>query len=138
MAKKITINELKEAFSLFDDWEGRYAYLIELGERLPPMNPVDKSAANRVEGCISQVWLVIDKADDHRFHITADSDAAIVKGLIAVVLALLDGKTAGEIAAVDVDAAFAELGLKDHISPNRRNGFFAMVSRIRALSGAAA
>ena len=129
----VSLQELQENFALFDDWEERYKYLIDLGKNLPEMSESLKTEETLVKGCTSQVWLICETRDG-RYHFTADSDAHIVKGLIAVLLSAYEGKTAPEIAQVDIDAAFAEIGLNQHLSPNRRNGFFAMVERVRALS----
>lgn len=133
MAAK-TLNELAESFSLFDSWEDRYRYLIDLGGRLAPMDEALKTEETRVRGCTSQVWLIARQGDDGRYHFTADSDAQIVRGLIYVLMIAYQDKTPEEIAAVDIEGAFDELGLSGHLSPSRRNGFFAMVGRIRTLA----
>lgn len=130
-----TVDALVEDFDLFDDWEDRYRYLIDLGDKLPPMAAADKSDETKVRGCMSQVWFVhrIEAGPDGpRIHYTADSDAHIVKGLIALLLMLYSGRTPQEIKDLDIEAAFRRLDLEEHISPNRRNGFFAMVGRIRS------
>lgn len=129
-----TLENLIENFSLLDDWEARYQYLIELGRTLPPMDEALKTDRTLVRGCTSRVWLVAEKGADGRHHLLADSDAHIVRGLVAVLLAAYQDKTAAEIAAVDIAGAFAQMGLSDNLSPNRRNGFFAMVERVKALS----
>jgi cysteine desulfuration protein SufE len=132
---------LIEDFALFDDWEDRYAYLVDLGRRLEPLPEALKTEANKVRGCMSQVWFVREDAGDRRLHWRGDSDAAIVRGLIAVLQVLYAGKTADEVKAVDVEEVFRTLGLERHLTINRRNGFFSMVSRLRALTeelGAAA
>jgi cysteine desulfuration protein SufE len=128
--------ELVERFQFFDDWQDRYKYLVDLGRELPPMEDSLKIEANRVRGCMSQVWLVVraDEATPPRLHVLADSDSAIVRGLIYVVQAVYTGRTATEIRAADIDAVFREIGLDTHLSPNRRNGFYAMVERIRAFA----
>ena len=131
---KRTLSELVENFSLFDDWEGRYQYLIDLGNEVPPMEDAQKTAATEVKGCVSKVWLHYTKDSSGRYHFHADSDGKITKGLVYVVLAAYDGKTADEIAAVHIEDEFSKLGLADNLSPNRRNGFFAMVEKIRGLS----
>lgn len=132
-----TITQLIDDFDLLGDWEDRYRHLIELGRELAPFPEAEKNDSNRVQGCMSQVWFLVNKGADGKFTFVADSDAHIVKGLIAVLLLAYNNKTAAEIAAVDIDAIFRQLGLDQHLSPNRRNGFFAMVGRIRALSQAA-
>lgn len=125
------LDELKEHFELLDGWEERYRYLIDLGRKLAPMPDADKNERTKVEGCMSQVWLTA-RAEDGRLRLCADSDAAIVRGLIAVLMIAYDDKTPAEIVALDVGPVFDELGLGQHVSMNRRNGFFAMVGRIRA------
>ena len=128
------LEELKENFALFDDWEERYKYLIDLGKSLPAMPETLKTEETLVKGCTSRVWLICETDAQGAYHFTADSDAHIVRGLIAILLGAYEGKMAQEIAQVDVDAAFEEIGLNQHLSPNRRNGFFAMVERVRALA----
>jgi len=131
-----TLEELIENFALFDDWEARYQYLIDLGNDVPPMEDALKTPATEVQGCVSKVWLHYSKDADGYFHFHADSDGKITKGLVYVALAAYEGKTSSEILAVDIEAEFAKLGLDQHLSPNRRNGFFAMVERIRGLAKA--
>ena len=131
------IEELKENFSLFDEWEDRYRYLIDLGRSMPPLEATYQTDAYKVEGCMSQVWMV-PGSDGDRLTFRADSDSAIVKGLIAVLLILYSGKTAREILAIDVDEVFRDIGLETHISPNRRNGFYSMVETIRRTAKATA
>jgi cysteine desulfuration protein SufE len=130
----MTIQEIVDNFALFDDWEDRYRYLIDLGGRLPLMPDTLKTEETKVKGCMSQVWMVLGWDESKRLSVLADSDAQIVKGLIAVLLALFQGKTAAEINAIDIDNVFKSLGLDQHISPNRRNGFYAMVERIRGFA----
>ena len=130
----LALSELIENFALFDDWESRYQYLIELGDRVAPMEDALKTEATEVKGCVSKVWLHYGRAQDGRFHFHADSDGKITKGLVYVVLSAYDGKTADEIAAVKIEDEFEKHGLDDNLSPNRRNGFFAMVERIRGLA----
>jgi cysteine desulfuration protein SufE len=127
------LEELVENFALFDDWEERYRYLIDLGRGLPHMDEAYKTDEYLVRGCTSRVWLKAE-INGGRFHFIADSDAHIVRGLVALLLTAFEGKTPAEIAAIDIDAAFKIIGLDQHLSPNRRNGFFAMVDKIRALS----
>src|SRR4051812_12173900 len=128
----MNIDEIIDNFSLLEDWEDRYRYLIDLGSRLPPMAEALKTEETKVRGCMSQVWMVTGWDENKRFSMLADSDGQIVKGLIAVLYAAFQGKTAPEAAATDIDAIFGKLGLDEHLSPNRRNGFYAMVERIRA------
>lgn len=135
--REMTFAELAENFALFDDWEDRYRYLIDLGRKLPPFPEALKTEANKVRGCMSQVWLVTGHpaGDASRFAFAADSDAHIVKGLIAVLGVLFSGQTPAAIAAIDPEAAFKTLGLDQHLSPTRRNGLVAMVQRIKAAAG---
>ena len=128
---EMSFAELAENFALFDDWEDRYRYLIDLGRKLPAFPDAFKTEANKVRGCMSQVWMVPGHGDGGRFAFAADSDAHIVKGLIAVLGILFSNKTPAEIAATDTEAAFKQLGLDQHLSPTRRNGFVAMVDRIK-------
>lgn len=129
----MTWDELLENFSFLTDWEDKYRYLIELGDSLPPFAESDKTDANKVEGCQSQVWFTHHREGD-QFIFNATSDAHIVRGLEAVLLTMVNNKTAAEIQSFDFDDAFRKLGLSDHISPTRRNGFYAMIGRIRALT----
>lgn len=132
---EMNLTELVENFALFDDWEERYRYLIDLGRGLPAMDEALKTDEAIVRGCTSRVWLVANWEGDV-FQFQADSDAHIVRGLIALLMAAFQGKKAAEIAEIDIDQAFAEIGLDKHLSPNRRNGFFSMVERVKALSAA--
>jgi cysteine desulfuration protein SufE len=129
-----TLEDLTENFALFDDWEERYKYIIDLGKTLKPMDDALKTENTIVKGCTSQVWLICEIDGDGICNITADSDAHIVRGLIAILLSAYNGKTANEINALDLDAFFKEIGLDQHLSPNRRNGFFAMVERVKNFS----
>lgn len=136
---KPSLDELIDNFSFLDDWEERYKYLIDLGKNLEPMDESLKTEETLVRGCTSRVWFIGEKqagcCGQEDYHFTADSDAHIVRGLIAVLLIAYEGKTAEQIRETDIDAAFEEMGLNQHLSPNRRNGFFAMVERVRALVG---
>ncbi len=130
----MNIDEIVENFEYLDDWEDRYRYIIDLGRGLPLMDEADKTDQTKVQGCMSQVWMVSrvhGESDPPTITFLADSDAHIVKGLIAILLAIYSGKTPREIVAFDIEDAFARLGLDQHLSPNRRNGFYAMVERIR-------
>lgn len=128
--------ELVENFSLFDDWEGRYGYLVDLGEKLPALPESDKTEENKVHGCMSQVWFVRRPSPDGRLVWEGDSDASIVKGLVAVLQVLYADKTHEEARLIDVNAVFERLGLERHLSMNRRNGFFSMVSKLREWASA--
>ena len=136
-----SLDDILETFDVLDDWEDRYKYLIDLGKELPGLPDSDKNDANKVRGCVSQVWLVtgISKSASGEPVITyqGDSDALIVQGLVAVVLALYSGKTAKEILDIDVDGIFAKLGLKEHLTPQRSNGLRSMVARIQSDARAA-
>jgi len=130
-----TIDSLIEDFELLDSWEDRYRYVIELGNGLAPLAEADHSAANKVKGCVSQVWLKTESESgttaDPVLRFTGDSDAHIVRGLIAILLELLSGRPASDILATDVREVFEKIGLTDHLTPQRSNGLFAMVERIK-------
>ncbi len=126
-----TLDQVVEVFSLFDDWEDRYRYLIDLGKTVPGLPEKEKTEANLVRGCTSKVWMVSDIRNGV-FHFEADSDAHIVRGLIGLLMILYQDKKPGEIADVAVEDIFEKLGLGQNLSPNRRNGFFSMVEKIRA------
>jgi cysteine desulfuration protein SufE len=126
----MSLETLIDDFALFDDWEERYRYIIELGNKLKPLSEAERNDANKVQGCVSQVWLVNDR-DGDSLSFRGDSDAHIVRGLVAILLDLYDGKSAQEIAAYDAESAFQQLGLGEHLTPQRSNGFYAMVQRIR-------
>ncbi len=134
------VNQWIEDFAQLGPWEERYRYLIDLGRRLPPMPDGDKTEAAKVRGCMSQVWLAATTVAGPPpwLDLRGDSDAHIVKGLIAVLFKLYAGRTPAEIAALDVKSVFEKMGLESHITMNRRNGFYAMVERIRALATNAA
>ena len=126
----MSLETLMDDFALFDDWEERYRYIIELGNGLKPLSEAEHNDTNKVQGCVSQVWLVNDR-DGERLSFRGDSDARSVRGLVAILLDLYDGKSAQEIAAYDAESAFQQLGLGEHLTPQRSNGFYAMVQRIR-------
>lgn len=130
------IDTIIDDFAFLDEWEDRYRYLIELGRNLPPMPEAAHTDANKVRGCASQVWLVTDihprEGASPILTFRGDSDAHIVKGLIAVLFALYSGRNADEILDVDPRKVFARLGLDEHLTPQRANGFSSMVQRIRA------
>ena len=141
MTTTLTPEILRETFSLLGDWEDRYAYLIDLGRALPPMDPALKTDDILVKGCTSRVWLMsisgMDDDGDICYTFMADSDAAIVKGLVALVLVCIQGKSAADIAAFDLVGFFRDLSLEEHLSPNRRSGFYAMIDRVKHLAYAA-
>ena len=130
-----TIEELIENFEFLGDWEERFAYLIELGKKLPPLDEIEMTDENRVHGCQASVWLRMLPQTDGTFDIHADSDAFIVKGLIAVLLLIYSDKNAEQILGTDSTATYAQLGHDKHLSPTRRNGLHSMVSRVKALAG---
>jgi len=131
----MTIDEIRENFALLDDWDDRYRYVIELGRTLDPMPEAEHSVANKVQGCASQVWLsrqVERKGPSEPvLNYRGDSDAHIVRGLIAILLTLYSGHTPQQILATDAIAVFDEFGFRDHLTPQRSNGLRAMVERIR-------
>jgi len=131
MAQPKAFSDIAENVQYLDDWEDRYRYIIELGQALPPLADNEKNAATKVQGCVSQVWLVTEREGDV-LRYRAESDAAIVRGLAAILVALYSGRPAGEIAGVDAIAIFDELGLREHLSTQRSNGLVAMVNRIRS------
>ncbi len=133
----MSIDTIRDDFEFLDDWEDRYRYVIELGRTLAPLPPDGHCEDNKVRGCASQVWLTTDiqpnaAGDPAILHFCGDSDAHIVRGLIAILFAIYSDKSAADIIAIDAAAIFAELGLKEHLTPQRSNGFAAMVERIRA------
>ena len=127
----MTIDELIENFEFLDGWEDKYRYLIDLGNKLEALPEQYKTDDWKVRGCQSQVWLVPEK-NDGCLHFRGDSDAVIVKGLIAVVLMIYNDKSPSEIKSVAVDDIFAKLGLSDHLSPSRRNGLISMTEKINS------
>ena len=135
------IGEIIDNFSVLDDWDDRYRYLIELGRELPPLAPSAHTEVNKVQGCASQVWLDVDVrpdgADGPVLIFAGDSDAHIVRGLIAILFAMFSGQHAKDILSIDALALFAKMGLREHLTPQRSNGFRSMVERIRAQAHAA-
>jgi cysteine desulfuration protein SufE len=137
MPHPAAFEEIRENLSYLDDWEDRYKYIIELGQALPPLAEAEKSPANKVQGCVSQVWLVTER-DHNLMSYRGESDAMIVRGLVAILVALYSGRPPEDIAAADAIAIFDELGLREHLSTQRSNGLVAMVNRIRSDARAAA
>ncbi|HET6970487.1 MAG TPA: SufE family protein [Phenylobacterium sp.] len=123
--------ELQDEFELLGDWEERYRYVIELGKDLAPLSDAERTDANKVRGCASQVWLVTEPQADGSLRFRGDSDAHIVRGLIAILLRIYSGRMPGEILAFDAKAAFEALGLSGALSSQRSNGLASMVGRIR-------
>ena len=124
------LDEIKETFALLDEWEDRYTYVIDLGKALPPFPENAKNDIYRIKGCASQVWLKMDWVDG-KCQILGEGDAFIVRGLVAIVLAAYNDKTAAEILAFDAFSLFQKLGFTEHISNQRANGLRAMVARIK-------
>ena len=135
------IEEIIDNFAILDEWDDRYRYLIELGRQLPPLAESARTEANKVQGCASQVWLetdvLADGADGPVLAFSGDSDAHLVRGLIAILFAVFSGKHAKNILDTDAVALFERMGLREHLTPQRSNGFRSMVERIRADARAA-
>jgi cysteine desulfuration protein SufE len=136
-----SIDTIRSDFAFLDEWEDRYRYILELGRTLEPLSEAAHNEANKVRGCVSQVWLELDdgaSTDGERvLHYRGDSDSHLVRGLIAIALALYSDRTAREILSCDARAFFRELGLEQHLTPQRSNGVRAMIERIRADATAA-
>jgi len=124
------VQDMIDDFAFLDDWEARYMHVIDLGKALPPLPAKAMNEANKVKGCASQVWLVSARDGDF-WQFSGDSDAHIVKGLVAIVMEIYSGRTADEIAVLDANAILGELGLSEHLSSQRANGLAAMVARIK-------
>lgn len=130
----MTIDEIRDNFALLEDWDDRYRYVIELGRMLEPMPEAEHSPENKVQGCVSKVWLsktIERRGSDAVLKYLGDSDAHIVRGLIAIVLTLYSGHRPQEILSTDAIALFDEFGFRDHLTPQRSNGLRSMVERIR-------
>jgi cysteine desulfuration protein SufE len=132
----MTIDQILSDFEVLDSWDDRYRYLIELGRKLAPLPDAARSEANKVQGCASQVWLVsnahpVKNGGGPVLEFLGDSDAHIVKGLIAILFSLYSGQAAKKILDTDAVALFERLGLREHLTPQRSNGFRSMVERIR-------
>jgi cysteine desulfuration protein SufE len=142
MAAELTaaIDDLVESFDLFDDWEEKYRYIIELGDRLDPLPNELKTEANRVQGCQSQVWMTAEvlSGETPRIRFRADSDSQIVRGLIAILMSVYSNRTPQEVLAFDIEQTFDKLELRRHLSRSRSNGLFSMVRRIKELAQTAA
>ena len=137
-----TFDEIVDSFSLLDEWDDRYRYVIELGGSLNPLPETERTEANKVQGCVSQVWLAtavsFEGGNGPVLSFNGDSDAHIVRGLIAILFAMYSGKRPDEILRTEAAATFERLGLREHLTPQRSNGLRAMVERIRADAGTAA
>lgn len=134
----LTPREVIENFEFLEDWEARYAYLVELGEKLPPLDDAYRTEANRVKGCMSKVWVCPVASDDAPGHIdyVGDCDTSIIKGVLALLIGLMSGRTPTEARALDLDGLFEELKLAEHLSPNRHFGIYAVVEVMKAQAGA--
>ena len=135
-----SIETIEADFGVLDDWEDRYRYVIELGRQLAPLPVSVKTDANKVRGCASQVWLIGEPVGGlsgagTRLAFAGESDSHIVQGLIAILLAVVNGRTAGELPGMDIAARFDALGLKEHLTPQRSNGLASMVARIKTDAG---
>ncbi|MBO6554579.1 MAG: SufE family protein [Roseitalea sp.] len=126
------IDTIIDDFDLLDDWEDKYRYVIELGRELPDMDDSEKTAANKVNGCVSQVWVVAEPGEGETLHFRGDSDAHIVRGLVAIMISALSGKPSHDIVAFDAEALFKRIGLDSHLTPQRANGLRSMVERMKA------
>jgi cysteine desulfuration protein SufE len=131
-----SIQDIIDTFDLLGDWEQRYQYLVEIGERLPEMDPADKTDTNRVMECMSTVH-VAAKPDQGKIRFAGDCDTAIIKGVVALLVELFSGKSAAEIDGLDVDALFEGLQLEEHLSPNRHVGVYAIVNKMKGQAAAA-
>lgn len=139
LGKDTTLDDVLDGFELLDDWEERYAFIIDLGKQLPAFPDEDRVEENYVHGCQSQVWLIHHYDDSTgRLYLLIDSDAMIVRGLAAIILVALNGKTPRDLLATDIDELFEQLDLFRHISPTRGNGLRAMVGKIRDIAAAEA
>ncbi|WP_339863499.1 SufE family protein [Paremcibacter congregatus] len=130
-----TIDDVLETFAFIDDWEDRYKYIIDLGRNLPPFDEAAMTEENRVHGCTSRVWLVHDLVDG-RVQFKGESDAHIVRGLVALMLMLFSDKTPAEILSINARDTLDQLGLEKHLSPMRTNGLFSMVEKIKTIAAA--
>ncbi len=128
------IEDIVDEFDLLGDWEERYRYLIDLGRQLPPLADSERVDANKVQGCVSQVWLILSHEADGTLTIRGDSDAHIVKGLVALLVRLYSGRGADAILAIDAREVLSRIGLAEHLSPQRSNGLASMLLRIREVA----
>ena len=131
MPHPAAFQDIADNLSFLDEWEDRYRYIIELGQALPGLAEEERNAANKVHGCVSQVWLVTERAGDLMVY-RGESDAMIVRGLVAILIALYSQRPPAEVAETDAIGIFDELGLREHLSTQRSNGLVAMVNRIRS------
>ncbi len=134
----MNLDEIVDIFDILGDWDQRYQYLVELGEKLPPMPEEFKTEDNKVKGCMSQVWVHAyrDREQPELIHFHGDCDTSIIKGVLALLIQLVDGKTAEEIQHMDVDEFFSRLKLDEHLSPNRHFGIYALVELMKQQAAA--
>lgn len=134
-----SIDQIRDDFAFLDDWEDKYRYVIELGEALPEFPDSARDDEHRVQGCVSRVWLIAEAGSGANpvIQLQGDSDAHIVRGLVAIMLALYSGRQASEIVEIDAEATMKSLGLDEHLTPQRANGLRSMVKRIKAEAQAA-
>lgn len=131
------IQDMVDDFAFLDDWEDRYMHVIDMGKQLPVLEPALKTESTKVKGCVSQVWLITQFNNTNKtLNFQGDSDAHIVKGLVAIVLEIFSDRTAKEITDLDPNAILGQLGLAEHLSPQRSNGLQAMIGRIKSEANA--
>jgi cysteine desulfuration protein SufE len=137
--RSTSFEEILADFELLDEWEDRYRYVIELGRKLKPLSEKERNAENKVQGCVSQVWLstTVERDGVPRLTFIGDSDAHIVRGLVAILFVIYSGKTADEILSIDANKTLGALHLNEHLTPQRSNGLMAMVKRIKSDAEAA-
>jgi cysteine desulfuration protein SufE len=128
------MQDLEDEFAFLDDWEDRYRHVIEMGKALPGLDDAQKNPDTKINGCVSQVWLLAHKNSDGTFSFSGDSDAHIVRGLVAVLFRLIEAKTADEILQLDAVGFFNRIGLSDNLSPQRANGLVSMIKRVERLA----
>jgi cysteine desulfuration protein SufE len=131
------VAEILDTFELLGDWDQRYQYLVELGEALPPLDDAERTEANRIKPCMSQVWLSTrrDEADPARLRLAGDCDTSIIKGVVALLVSLADGRTPREILEIDFDGLFEGMHLAEHLSPSRHVGIYAIVETLKQQAG---
>ena len=131
---KTPISDILENFEFLDDWDDRYRYVIELGKELDVLTAEERSSTNKVQGCVSQVWLItnteIDENGENRLYFKGDSDAHIVRGLIGIIIALFNGKTPTDILKINLESIFERIGLREHLTRQRSDGLTSMINRV--------
>jgi cysteine desulfuration protein SufE len=131
------VDEILDTFELLGDWDQRYQYLVELGDAMPPLDDAERTEANRVKPCMSQVWVSVrrDPSDPTRLRLAGDCDTAIIKGVVALLVSLADGRTAREVLEIDFDGLFEGMHLAEHLSPSRHVGIYAIVETLKQQAG---